>query len=72
MKTTYNTYYFYKILWPRIEKDDIIAIIVTGTALNKPTFPYIIYAMSTWTLIGCPGCNFGFWKLMYLPLWLNL
>ena len=35
---------------PRIEKDDIIAIKVTGTALNKLNFPYIIFAKSTWTL----------------------
>ena len=61
MKKKYNTYQFYNFfLRPRIEKDDIIAIKVIGTALNKPNLPYIIFAKSTWTLIGCPGFNFIF------------
>ena len=39
-----------------MEKDDIIAIKVA--ALNKPNSPYIVFARSTGTLIGCPGLNF--------------
>ena len=46
--------------WPRIEKDEIIAIKVIGGALNKPNLPYIIFAKMTWTLIGCTGLNFIF------------
>ena len=46
--------------WPKIEKDDIIAIKGIGTALNKPNFPYIIFAKPKWTLIGCPGFNLIF------------
>ena len=44
---------FINFSWPRIEKDDIIAIKVIGTALNKPNLPYIIFAKPTWTLTGC-------------------
>ena len=51
---------FINFSWPRIEKDDIIAIKVIGTALNKPNLPYIIFAKSTWTFISCPGFNFIF------------
>ena len=40
---------------PRIKKDDINAMKVIGTALNKPNLLYRILAKSTWTLIGCPG-----------------
>ena len=40
-----------------MEKGDIIAIKVIGAALNKPNLPYIIFAKSTGTLIGCPGFN---------------
>ena len=36
---------------PRIEKDDITAIKVIRTALNKPNFPYVNFAKLTWTLI---------------------
>ena len=62
---------FINFSWPRIEKDDIIAIKVIGTALNKPNLPYIIFAKSTWTLIGCPGFNFIFenW-CFYLSDWI--
>ena len=60
MKRTYNTHYFINFSLPIIEKEDIIAIKVIGTALNKPNLPYIVFAKLTWTLIGCPGFNFVF------------
>ena len=47
MKKTYNHITFIKFSWPRIEKDDIIAIKVIRAALNKPNLPYIIFAKST-------------------------
>ena len=46
----------------RIEKNDITAIKVIGPALNKRNLTYIIFAKSTWTLIGCPDFNFIFEK----------
>ena len=63
MKRIYNNIIIIIIIfffWPRIEKDDIIAIKVIGTALNKPNLPYIIFAILTWTLIGCPAFVFIF------------
>ena len=58
--------------WPRIEKNDIIAIKVIGTALNKPNLPYIIFAILIWTLIGCPAFVFIFeyWLCFYLFDWI--
>ena len=43
---------FINFSWTRIEKDDITAIKVIGTVLNKPNFPYMIFAKSAWTLAG--------------------
>ena len=60
-KKTYHTYYLYNFFFvTKNRKGDIIAIKVIGTALNKPNLPYIIFAKSTWTLIGFPGFNFIF------------
>ena len=50
---------------PRIEKDDIIAIKVIGTALNKLILPYIIFGKSPWTLGGCQYFNFIFQNLCF-------
>ena len=62
---------FINFSWPRIEKNDITATKVIGTALNKPNLPYIIFVKSTWTLISCPNFNFIFenW-CFYLPDWI--
>ena len=51
---------FTNFSWLKIEKDDFIAIKVTGTVLNKPNLLYIIFAKSTETLISCPGFDFIF------------
>ena len=51
MKRTCNTNYFYKFFVTENRNDDITAIKIIGTALNKPKLPYIIFAKSTWTVI---------------------
>ena len=59
---------------PRIEEDDIIAIKVIGTALNKPNLPYIIFAKLT--LLYCRwittlGFCFGkcYFRAVKISLW---
>ena len=54
---------FINFSWPIIEKDDIIAIKVIGTALNKPNLPCIIFTKPTWALTG--------WHLLALILFLK-
>ena len=39
-------------------KDDITAMKVIGTALNKSNSAWIIFAKLAWTLISCPDFSF--------------
>ena len=62
---------FINFSWPRIEKNDITATKVIGTALNKPNLPYIIFVKSTWTLIRCSNFNLIFEnRCFYLSDWI--